>query len=110
MARDTFDPGDPHTWPVWLREKDIVTEGDHIGPFPASRFQWRKLAPPPIKFGARISCWHRNTVALICALPNFDYPTQQIQQGSSPPASAMSVRKRNGARRQPTAGGPNGEL
>jgi len=69
MTTDTFDPGNPRTWQVWLREDAICTEGGHVGPFPASRFQWRKLAPPPVKFGSRISCWHRNTVAAVCHLP-----------------------------------------
>jgi hypothetical protein len=72
MPFDGFNPGDPTTWPVWMREDDICTEGGHVGPFPASRFQWRKLAPSPVKFGSRISCWHRNVVAQVCKLPPPD--------------------------------------
>ena len=89
MTTDTFDPGNPRTWQVWLRESAICTEGDHVGPFPASRFQWRKLAPPPVKFGSRISCWHRNTVAAICQLrlPDLE-PAQPTVTTDTEPSPA----------------------
>jgi hypothetical protein len=65
---------DPTEWPVWLREQEIVTEGDHRGPYPGSSFRWRQVAPPAVKFGTNIACWHRNTVAELCHLPLPDDP------------------------------------
>ena len=82
MISDTFDPADPRTWPPWMRVDQICTEGDHEGPFPASRFQWRKTAPPPTKFGQRISTWHRNVVAEKCKLPVPDPDAGAAGQGA----------------------------
>jgi hypothetical protein len=101
MTIDTFDPGVPTTWEVWMREKRICTEGDHVGPFPASRYRWRKLAPPPVKFGTRISCWHRNTVAAICQLPLPDPEPVQLAATTHVTPSAASGQPRTGKRRTP---------
>jgi hypothetical protein len=99
MPFDGFNPGDPTTWPVWMREDDICTEGDHVGPFPASRFQWRKLAPPPVKFGSRIACWHRNTVAAICKLPPPDPEPEQPAVAERAAPAAAATRSRTNRRR-----------
>lgn len=88
MLPDNFNPGDPTTWPLWMRETAICTEGDRVGPYPGSHFQWRKKAPPPVKFGSRIACWHRNTVAAICKLPLPDPEPEQPAVTNTAPATA----------------------
>jgi hypothetical protein len=104
MTTDPFDPADPRTWPPWMRLSDICTEGDRRGPYPGSRYQWRARAPPPVKFGTRISCWHRSTVAAICHLPPPDPADMQIEQpvaaehDSPAPASASRNSKRRTSR------------
>jgi hypothetical protein len=101
MPPDIIDPGNPRTWPPWMREDVITTEGDHVGPYPASRFQWRKVAPPPVKFGSRISVWHRNTVAAICKLPLPDPEigeqpalTERVAPAAAPARSRINQRRK----------------
>jgi hypothetical protein len=98
MLPDTFDPADPLTWPPWMREDDICTEGGRVGPYPGSSYTWRQRAPPPVKFGTRISCWHRNTVAALCHLPLPDPVHTQTEQLAAvevgSPARAMASRNR----------------
>jgi hypothetical protein len=105
MLPDCFNPGDPRTWPAWLREDAICTESDHVGPFPASRFQWRKLAPPPVKFGTRISCWSRNTVAAICKLPLPDPEVGQpaVTERTAPAPARPRANQRRKNRHQQLA-------
>jgi hypothetical protein len=105
MTTDTFNPGDPPSWPVWMRETRICSEGGRVGPFPASRFQWRKLAPPPVKFGSRISCWHRNTVAAICQLPLPDPEPAQLAATTRTAPSAAPGQPRTSKRRTPRTSG-----
>lgn len=81
----SFDPANPETWPTWMRPRDICTSSDHRGPYPGSKAKWfAEVAagriPPPVKFGARISAWHRNTVAAACRLP---LPDEQLANQST---------------------------
>jgi hypothetical protein len=59
-----IDPNDPATWPELLRERHICKRPDYPGILPLTQSAFRDAVArgdiePPIRFGARINCWHK---------------------------------------------------